>query len=212
MTVPNLELYEYQGERILQTYAGKEVDPLNMSVEDVCLADIAHALSLICRYNGHVRDFYSVAQHSVLVSQCAAERGGADLITFIAARNLCFWGLLHDAAEAYLGDVVSPLKPCSYFLIDRYGEHRMESFKDAERRLERVIAEKFGLTQEMPLQVKIADVAVLLGECASFGHDHGWSTNVEPFGVPITPLPPKQAEELFLDTFSTLEDFYGEEN
>lgn len=80
----------------IQTYNGNQVWPLE-AVGDVCLTDIAHSLSQICRFNGHTRVFYSVAQHSVLASQLIAPQHAA-------------WGLMHDAAEAYIGDLTRPIK------------------------------------------------------------------------------------------------------
>lgn len=86
----------------MNTYSGRFFDPLAMTAADVCLEDIAHALSLLCRGGGHLVHFYSVAQHSL---NCAAEaeaRGWSDRLIL-----LC---LLHDASEAYLSDVIRPVK------------------------------------------------------------------------------------------------------
>jgi hypothetical protein len=81
----------------IQTYSGRQFWPLDPRVEDVHLEDIAHALSNVCRYTGHVREFYSVAEHSVHVSwSCEPEDA--------------LWGLLHDASEAYLADMARPVK------------------------------------------------------------------------------------------------------
>src|SRR5579862_5085028 len=86
----------------IQTYTGRKFWPLDPRSWDVCLEDVAHALAVKCRYGGHCRGFYSVAQHSVLVSQLLAE-WKADIWTVR-------WGLLHDANEAYSADVVRPIK------------------------------------------------------------------------------------------------------
>jgi len=81
----------------ITTYTGRIFDYSNPAETPVCLEDIAHALGMLCRFNGHIRRFYSVAQHSVLVSRLV-EPGHA------------LQALFHDAAEAYVGDMVSPLK------------------------------------------------------------------------------------------------------
>lgn len=117
------------------TYSGKFVNPLEIEPEDIDLIDIAHALSNLCRYNGHVEHFYSVAQHSVIVSRQFSDE------------HLRRWGLLHDASEAYLGDVVSPLKYCGHY----------DFYLEAEERLMQVVAEKFGLSWPMPEEIDLAD-------------------------------------------------------
>lgn len=81
---------------------GKIVDLDNLQDEDIAIEQIAHSLSLQCRYNGQISEFYSIAQHSMLVAQFLEERYSDSDI------SLC--GLLHDAAEAYIGDLVTPIK------------------------------------------------------------------------------------------------------
>ena len=83
---------------MLLTYTGKLVDPFNIKKEDISMLDIAESLSKTCRFNGHCKGFYSVAQHSVLLSDKMHDSTGAK------------FGLLHDAAEAYIGDIVTPFK------------------------------------------------------------------------------------------------------
>lgn len=83
----------------ITTYTGKVFDYNNPTTSPVCLEDIAHALGMLCRFNGHIRRFYSVAQHSVLVSRLVEPRHTLQ-------------ALFHDAAEAYVGDMVAPLKRC----------------------------------------------------------------------------------------------------
>lgn len=87
---------------MIQTYTGKLVDPFALRVSDVCIEDVAHALSNICRFNGHCRFHYSVAQHCVYaVRQARYET---------VDPHALLWVLLHDAAEAYMGDVPRPIK------------------------------------------------------------------------------------------------------
>jgi hypothetical protein len=86
----------------IQTLSGRRVNPFDASPADIDPADIAQALSNLCRFGGHSRAFYSVAQHSVIVSDLLADTG--------AAPDAVLAALLHDAAEAYLGDLPHPLK------------------------------------------------------------------------------------------------------
>lgn len=101
--------------------------------------DIAHALAMKVRYGGHCRRFYSVAEHSVLVSLICEGEGLADPLE----------GLLHDAVEAYIGDMPSPIK------------HVLPDFKALEHRLERQLREQFGLPPEMTPGCKRADLLAL---------------------------------------------------
>lgn len=123
----------------LQTYTGTKYWPLDPRAEEVNIEDIAHALSNVCRYAGHTSRFYSVAEHSVLVSK-------------LVAPELALQGLLHDATEAYILDVPRPLKP----YLTNYAEIEELNWK--------VIAEKFNVDVEMHPSVKHADNAILVKE------------------------------------------------
>ena len=110
----------------LQTVSGRWVNPFDPDPEQLDAGDIARALANQCRFGGHSRAFYSVAQHSVIVSRLVEERGGDAEDAFAA--------LMHDATEAYLGDMPHPIK------------HRSplgQAFKAAEDHLERAIAESW---------------------------------------------------------------------
>src|SRR3954469_12627474 len=110
----------------IQTLSGRRVNPLDAAPEDIDPADIANALANLCRFGGHSRGFYSVAQHSVIVCDLLEERGAA-ADERRAAR-------LHAAAEAYLGDLPHPIK------------HRSDlgaAYRTAEKQLEAVITERF---------------------------------------------------------------------
>jgi uncharacterized protein len=131
----------------IQTVSGRRVDPLEPKVEEIEITDIAHALSNQCRFGGHCRVFYSVAQHASLVSDLMLER------TRSPADGL--WALLHDAAEAYLLDLPHPLK------------HRSELgrlYQQAEERLQRCILERFQLPETPPPVLKQIDRTLLATE------------------------------------------------
>jgi uncharacterized protein len=174
---------ERDGKSWIQTYSGGQFWPLNARVEEVQLTDIAHALSMICRYTGHVREFYSVAQHSVIASL---------IVPFEDAK----WALMHDATEAYLCDVARPVKP---FL----GE-----YKEIENQLMGVICSKFGLALEEPASVKQADLILLATERRDLmaAPPVPWlsTENVTPLNGIIHPVPPAKAKEIFLKRFTEL--------
>jgi len=129
----------------MRTYTGRFVDPLNPSIGDINIEDIAHALALQCRYNGHSLVHLSVARHSLWVSQEVELRHPYDYTLMLAA-------LLHDASEAYLGDMIRPLK------------HRPEMafFAEVETRMEDVIASAFATPYPLPQAVHDADKKVLI--------------------------------------------------
>lgn len=85
-----------------ETFTGRYIDLADPQPEDICLEDIAHHLSLLCRYGGSVRKFYSVAEHAVLVSRRVEQKGGS--------RDQQLLALHHDSAEAYLVDIPRPQK------------------------------------------------------------------------------------------------------
>lgn len=106
----------------IQVSTGGYVDLVNPHPDDIQIEDIARALSNICRYTGHVSAFYSVAQHSVLCCENAPDEHK--------------WSaLMHDAAEAFVGDVSRPLK------------HLIPDYKVIERRMEAVLAKKYGIIE-----------------------------------------------------------------
>lgn len=121
------------------TASGKVVDILNPKAEDIDIRDIACGLSKQCRYNGQIPYFYSVAEHSIRVSLTLRESGGPALA-----------GLLHDASEAYIGDVVRPLKKIPEF---------EEVYGPIEKRFEDLISEVFGVDLD-DIRIHDADMAV----------------------------------------------------
>ena len=112
------------------THTGVHFDPLNAMVDMVNIEDIAHALSHICRFNGHTKSFYSVAEHSVHVSKLVPERYAKE-------------ALLHDATEAYLMDVCTPLKQRMCFIDQQKDMAYPYSWYEAK--LREVIFKRFKL-------------------------------------------------------------------
>ena len=117
----------------IRTFMGKMVDPMNPDPELINLVDIAHSLSNLCRWNGHTMKFYSVAEHSIFVANAVEKPEDK-----IAA-------MLHDASEAYIGDVTRPLK------------HRLKNYFDMEYDIMVVISRKFGFKYPLSAEVKAAD-------------------------------------------------------
>ena len=111
---------------MISTLSGIRFNPLSPKPCDICIDDIAHALSLICRGNGQISCFYSVARHSICCAKEAYERGLGARVEL-----LC---LIHDAAEAYIGDMTRPLK------------RQMPKFADCENELVKVIFEALEIS------------------------------------------------------------------
>ncbi|NIV36398.1 MAG: phosphohydrolase [Anaerolineae bacterium] len=130
----------------IQTFTGRMVDPCNPDPADIDLEDVAHALSHLCRFTGHASVFYSVAQHSLWVCDWLAHRGAKPVLQLA--------GLLHDASEAYLGDLNTPAK------------RQLRDYRDAEERVQRAVAEAFGLPFDLLVcrTVKEADEAAYESE------------------------------------------------
>ena len=173
----------------IQTLSGRRVNPLDAAPEDIDPVDIANALANLCRFGGHSRGFYSVAQRSVIVCELL-EGQGATPDELMAA-------LLHDAAEAYLGDLPHPIK------------HRSELgavFRVAEKQLEAVINERFALPQAAA-RIKPLDRALLATERRIFS-TISWEwpelDGVAPLDLEIEPWLPDRAREEFTRRYDRL--------
>lgn len=107
----------------ITTYTGKHIDPVHPISDLICIEDIAHALSLICRGNGQVKTFFSVGQHCINCAREALARGYSNRIAFAC--------LLHDASECYLSDVPRPFKKT------------LTGYKEQEENLLKLIYQKY---------------------------------------------------------------------
>lgn len=167
-----------------QIYSGEKFWPLDPRPEEVDINDIAHSLAFQCRFNGHCNFFYSIAQHSVFVSK-------------IVPPSQALAGLLHDGAEAYTGDIVSPLKRCL-----------PPQFKEIEIEIEKVIFEHFGIENIDHIEIKKADKIALFTEMRDLmKKPHSKWNDVDtyhPHPDKIIPLGPEEAKKEFLERFKEL--------
>jgi len=163
----------------IQTYTGMRVYPIAPVPHQFLLEDIAHALAMQCRWNGHTRTFFSVAQHCVLASELSVEY----------AREL----LMHDATEAYISDVPRPVK------------RQLPEFQHYEERLMEVIFEAFNLRYPLAPEVHAIDNVLLRWEARDLfspGRCVSLFGEAAAEGIrhlrPIVPWSPPVAEEMFI--------------
>jgi uncharacterized protein len=168
-------LNEYEG-AWMTTFTGKKFHFLNPQPDEIDIVDIAHHLSLLCRFTGAVRSFYSVAEHSIRVAQ-------------IVPRGLELAALLHDAAEAYINDISRPVKY----------SHKIE---ETEKIISRAIGSKFGVDFSDP-RIKQADNVLLATEARDLmPNTFGWAELPEPLSKRIYPHNSAFAEGIFLGMFN----------
>lgn len=158
-----------------QTYSGVEFYPFDPRASDIRIVDIAHHLSLLCRFGGASRTFYSVAQHSVYVSQ-------------VCEQEDALWGLLHDASEAYLADIPRPTK------------RGLVEYHPAEARVQREVCSYFGLPFKEPDSVLYADSALLHTEARDLMTRpvNSWNLKIDPLPLTIHPVDWQLAKTAFL--------------
>ena len=174
----------------LQTVSGRWVNPFDPDPEQLDIGDIARALANQCRFGGHCRVFYSVAQHSVIVSELVEERGG-DVEDAFAA-------LMHDAGEAYLGDMPHPLK---------HSRPLGAAFKAAEDHLEQALREHFAIKAGVP-EIKRADRALLACARRAFSAETWhWPEleGVQPLDLELTAWSPDEAAQAFIARYEDLD-------
>lgn len=169
------------------TRSGKYFNFAQPLESEIDIESIAHALSHICRFTGHTNQFYSVAQHSVMVSQ-------------IVSPELAMAGLLHDAAEVFIGDVAKPLK------------RLLPDYARIEDSVEEAVFTRFCLG-DLPKhsEIKRADLIMLMTEKRDLmPKSDDWEYDVSPLQERIIPLDSKAAKNLFLLRFYELEDLRNE--
>jgi hypothetical protein len=165
----------------ISTFTGRQYWPLDPRPGEVNIIDIAHALSNQCRWGGHTKHFYSVAEHSIAVSYAVPE-------------PFAFEGLLHDATEAYLVDLPRPIKAS------------MPIYRDTEALNWKAIAERFRLPQEISTYVHEADNRVLLAEADHLmtGAIARMPRDTEPAPMIVVGWEPREAKRMFLERFEEL--------
>jgi hypothetical protein len=185
----------------MQTFTGRRVYVSAPRAADVSVEDIAHHLSMVCRFGGAVTTFYSVAEHAVRVSRLVEEIKGTP--------QDIFWGLNHDDSEAYLGDIVWPLKQAI----------EMAGYKKLKRLWMLAICEALEMAPEQPAIVKHADLVMLAtekrdlirGTSKTVGREaerakadlEGWHCDtITPHEERIQPWTPRDAEHAFLERYA----------
>lgn len=176
-------------DHFITTDSGRRIDFVDLDPNEITIEDIARNLSNYCRFGGGVRTFYSVAEHSIRVAGlCTPDKQ--------------LHGLLHDAAEAYLGDVVAPLKHMP----------GMEFYRELERYFDGVILPKFGCDTEMPRDVEIADKRLRRTEQRDIRTVQPAvrsTSGIEPLKERIEPLEAESARLLFMRVFGHLTKMDG---
>lgn len=174
----------------MQTYTGGRFYVTDMARTKFALRDIAHALSNMCRFGGHTREFYSVAQHSLMVADIVKARGGTPVQEL--------WALMHDATEAYMIDIPTPLKAT------------LAGYKKREDKLMQLIADGLELPPHgednlLPAIVKLADGVALVTEARQLVHGTSkWTKayrKIRAYQVTISPLSPAEVELEFLKRY-----------
>jgi hypothetical protein len=179
----------------IETFTGKKVNPYRLQLDDIDIRDIAHSLSLLCRFVGHCNIFYSVAQHSLHVSDLVFHELGQQVVEDVRfASRTCLAALLHDGAEAYISDISRPVK------------YSIREFGELERRISGKIMQKFGCVGADWTLIKKMDSKMLASEALYLMHSkgEGWYLPEPPITCTISSHTPEAIEHLFLERFHTI--------
>lgn len=176
---PTLRVKADTSGNFMTTISGKRIVYDDLQPHMIDITDIAHALSNICRFGGHINRFYSVAQHSVHVSENVP-------------KEMVLAALLHDASEAYLSDIVRPAK------------RMLPQYKELELKLQLVIEERFGCEFDHE-EIHVADNKMLYAEAKHFyGDISDWGLDTFACDAIIVPFSPEEARLMFMHRFNEL--------
>jgi len=172
----------------IETFTERKFDIFDFKPEDIDILDIAHALSLLCRYNGHCKKFYSIAEHSYYVSR-QIEKHGFNI-------ELQLLGLLHDGSEAYISDIPRPIKP------------RLKEYMEIEEKIQTAIYNKYvknDISDSLLNIVRYFDERILGDEKEQLmGKEVVWDFLPKKLGIEIACWDPSTAEHNFLLLFRDL--------
>lgn len=174
----------------IQTFTGKKLFPLFPEREVIDIRDISHHLAMKVRFNGAVSEFYSVAEHSLLISRFLWETYRNPILSLA--------GLLHDSAETYLNDISKPLKDLTEFDFYRILEHQWEE----------VIFDCFGIPNDYKTIIKDLDIRLCDREARTLmapTHPEWKFAALPPVEIEILALNWGDAERLFLDQYEFLQ-------
>lgn len=185
-------------DRSAEVYTGEMIDVFQLDESKIHIEDIAHSLAQKARYNGHAKYFYSVAQHCVLLAQWFHRVGNASVTEVLRV-------LLHDAAEAYLADLVAPIKCHPLY----------RPIVELEREVGEKIYQRFRLPWGMPTAAQVADQRIKIDEARVLMRSEGkhWEVTrtLDPLGIDIIPWTWEEAEAQYLSLFAAADSLRQEE-
>lgn len=182
-----LKYSESSGDRGLnmELVSGKPFYPEYPREEDIDIRDVAHSLSMITRYGGQVRKYYSVGQHSVIVSRLVHPDNALE-------------GLMHDAPEYALGDIIRPIK------------YKFKEFNELEGRTWKIFAKKYGMKEKIPNDVVTTDIRICYTERRDLMNHTGetdWGNEIEPHDFKIRAWGWRKSRRKFLSRFYQLNGY-----